>query len=63
MDVGAKYLIKTKSGNVEKYLSRIEDNFHYFVIKEKDINSSSLGWMFATKGTVHNLKNVIKEIK
>lgn len=62
MNVGAKYLIKTKSGTVEKYLSRIEGDFHYFVTKEKDINSSSLGWMYASKGTVHNLKNVIKEI-
>lgn len=63
--VGKKYRIKTKNGIVEKYLSYIDEKnkLLYFVKSEGKINSKKLGFMYGTRGTNHNIKNVIGEIK
>ena len=59
--IGAKYKIQTKKRIVEKYLSYIDKRTKmlYFVEDEKGINSSNIGYMFGTRGTVHSTKNVI----
>lgn len=59
--IGAKYKIQTKKGIVEKYLSHIDKRTKmlYFVEDEDGINSSNIGYMFGTRGTVHSTKNVI----
>lgn len=62
--IGAKYRIQTKKGIVEKYLSYIDKrtNCLYFVENEKDINNTQLGYLFATRGTMHSTKNVIEKV-
>ena len=59
--IGEKYRIQTKKGIVQKYLSYIDKrtNCLYFVENEKDINDSSMGYMFGVRGTVHSTKNVL----
>jgi len=62
--IGAKYKIQTKKGIVEKYLSYIDKKTKclYFVKNKKDINDSNIGYMFATRGTMHSTKNVIEKV-
>ena len=64
MTIGTKYRIQTKKGIVEKYLSYIDKrtNCLYFVENKKDINDSNMGYMFATRGTSHSIKNVIEKV-
>ena len=63
MEIGTKVKIKTKKGIVEKYLSFYDHKTktYYFVEKEKDINSSNIGWMFGVRGTSHSFKNIVWE--
>ena len=63
MKIGDKVKLKTKKGIVEKYLSYVchKTKTYYFVEKEKDINSSKLGFMFGIRGTAHSFKNIIWE--
>ena len=62
--IGAKYKIQTKKGIVEKYLSYIDKrtNCLYFVENENLMNSSKIGHMFGTRGTMHSTKNVIEKV-
>ena len=62
--IGAKYRIQTKKGIVEKYLSYIDKRTKmlYFVEDENLINSSKIGYMFGTRGTMHSTKNVIEKV-
>lgn len=65
MEVGKRYLIETKKGQVKKYLSFIDErtDTYYFVEKRKKINSEKLGWMFAGRGTAHAIQNVASEVE
>ena len=62
MEIGKRYLIKTKKGIIKKYLSYVKDGFYYFVENNKEINSSNIGFMFGVRGTVYNSKNIIGEV-
>ena len=63
MEIGKVYMIETKKGNVYKWLSYIKDGFFYFVDSASEINLFKHGTMFVTRGTVHSVKNILKEIK
>jgi hypothetical protein len=61
MEVGQKYIIETKKGRVEKYLSYYDkqSDTYYFVNKLDKINPSKTGYMFASRGTAHHIMNVV----
>ena len=61
MEIGQKYIIETKKGRVEKYLSYYDkqSDTYYFVDKLDKINSSKTGYMFGTRGTAHHIMNVV----
>lgn len=64
-EVGKRYLIETKKGQVKKYLSFIDErtDTYYFVDKKEKVNSAKTGWMFASRGTAHSTYNIIKEVE
>ena len=61
MEIGQKYIIETKKGKVEKYLSYYDkqSDTYYFVNKLDEINSSKTGYMFGVRGTAHHIMNVV----
>ncbi len=65
MEIGKRYLIETKKGQVKKYLSFIDErtDTYYFVEKKAKINSEKLGYMFAGRGTAHAIQNVKAEVE
>ena len=65
MEIGKRYLIETKKGQVKKYLSFIDErtNTYYFVEKKDKVNSSNIGYMFAARGTAHAIQNVVAEVE
>ena len=64
-EVGKRYLIETKKGQIKKYLSFIDErtDTYYFVDKKEKVNSAKTGWMFASRGTAHSTYNIIKEVE